>query len=88
MNWIDERLDTLRRIKETLDMQSGVSTKQGSLYLSEINLLETLKEAREALENYINAKPQCECSPGSGCRMAAAKEQAKRVVEQIDALGK
>jgi hypothetical protein len=81
MSWIDRRLDALRRIKTTLDMRSGVSTEQGSLCLSEITLLETLKAAREALEALMSKHDCIQDRQDAWIKGSEA-------LSKIDALGK
>ena len=36
-----------------------------------------VEKLRTALETYLAAKPQCECTEHSGCGMAAARAQAR-----------
>ncbi len=40
-------------------------------------------ELLAALAAYRNAKPQCDCSPDSGCSLAAARANADRLIEKF-----
>ena len=59
-------------IAKTFAVDGGFKTEEANAHL-----MAAAPQLKEALEEYLSAKPQCECSDHSGCRMASARVKAR-----------